>query len=317
MTFPISVLTSAQNQELVSYAWIFPNVVTNGHWWYSNIPAYIEHDCAARLQAVPKTKQIGYYSDMYKLEFALPKFNMYRRMLAQMLADDFVRPGVYTETQALAFGRLLLRENWPKRFSVFKRVQSSNSFLVAHYSSPPGPRHLARRFPACRRWAGRHCDIVPGEVLAVVGENGAGKSTLMKILAGVYTPDAGDVLLDGKPSASRRRDAIAARHQPDPPGTEPRREPDVAANLFLGRETDLRRRRSAGSTAAAMADAAQPDSPASGSTVPPRTQRRRPRRRAAATRRDRPRPVARRPRPHHGRADLQPHPDARPTGFTR
>src|SRR5262249_50643646 len=78
VTFSISVLSSGQNQELVSYAWIFPNVVTNGHWWYSNVPAYIEPDLRARLLAVPKTKQIGYYSDAYKLEFVLPKFNMYR-----------------------------------------------------------------------------------------------------------------------------------------------------------------------------------------------------------------------------------------------
>src|SRR5205085_8170231 len=33
VTFCVSVLTSAQNQELASYSWIFPNVVTNGHWW--------------------------------------------------------------------------------------------------------------------------------------------------------------------------------------------------------------------------------------------------------------------------------------------
>ena len=93
MTFCVSVLTSGQNQELVSYSWIFPNVVTSGHWWYSNIPAYIEQDCRARLQAVPKTKQIGYYSDAYKLEFVLPKYNMYRRVLAGILAEDFVKPG--------------------------------------------------------------------------------------------------------------------------------------------------------------------------------------------------------------------------------
>src|SRR5436305_14331904 len=94
VTFPISVLTSVQNQELASYSWIFPNVVTSGHWWYSNIPAYITVDTRARLQALPKTKQIGYYSDMYKLEFGLPKFNMYRRQLAKVLADDLVRAGV-------------------------------------------------------------------------------------------------------------------------------------------------------------------------------------------------------------------------------
>jgi glucuronate isomerase len=51
VTFPISVLASVTNQELTSYAWIFPNVVTNGHWWYSNTPVFIEHDTGARLEA--------------------------------------------------------------------------------------------------------------------------------------------------------------------------------------------------------------------------------------------------------------------------
>src|SRR5204862_4828841 len=118
VTFCVSVLSSNQNQELVSYAWIFPNVVTSGHWWYSNIPAYVEQDCRARLQAVPKTKQLGYYSDMYKLEFGLPKYNMYRRILAKILADDFIRPHIYTEHQAIDLARLLLRENTRRIFKV-------------------------------------------------------------------------------------------------------------------------------------------------------------------------------------------------------
>jgi glucuronate isomerase len=116
--FCISVLSSGQNQELVSYSWIFPNVITSGHWWYSNVPAYIEADLRGRLQAVPKTKQIGYYSDMYKLEFGLPKFNMYRRVLAQVLANDFIRPRVYSETQAVELARLLLRDNARRIFNV-------------------------------------------------------------------------------------------------------------------------------------------------------------------------------------------------------
>ena len=118
VTFPISVLTSSQNQELVSYSWIFPNVVTNGHWWYSNTPTFIERDALARMQAVPKTKQIGYYSDAYKLEFVLPKFDMYRRLLAGMLAEHYVRPGIYSETRAVEFARLLLRENTRTIFKV-------------------------------------------------------------------------------------------------------------------------------------------------------------------------------------------------------
>ncbi|HXG10253.1 MAG TPA: glucuronate isomerase [Gemmataceae bacterium] len=118
VTFCVSVLSSGQNQELASYSWIFPNVVTSGHWWYSNIPVYIEQDLRARLQAVPKTKQIGYYSDMYKLEFGLPKYNMYRRILAKVLADDFVRPRRCSEAQAIDLARLLLRDNVRRIFKV-------------------------------------------------------------------------------------------------------------------------------------------------------------------------------------------------------
>src|ERR671938_1412724 len=108
--FCVSVLSSGQNQELVSYSWIFPNVLTSGHWWYSNIPAYVEPDLRARLGAVPKTKQLGYYSDAYKLEFVLPKFDMYLRVLTKVLLEDFIRTRVYTEEQALDLARLLLRE---------------------------------------------------------------------------------------------------------------------------------------------------------------------------------------------------------------
>lgn len=115
--FPVSVLSHGMNQELVSYSWIFPNVLANGHWWYSNTPLYIELDCRSRLQAVPQTKQIGYYSDMYKLEFGLPKFAMYRRVLAQALADDFVLARGWSEERALALGRLVLRGNVERFFS--------------------------------------------------------------------------------------------------------------------------------------------------------------------------------------------------------
>ena len=118
VTFPVSVLPSTLNQELVSYAWIFPNVVTHGHWWYSNIPAYIEADLAARLEAVPQSKQIGYYSDMYKLEFALPKFRMYRRALARVLAERFVRGRGWSEEAAVALGRRVLRGNVESFFGV-------------------------------------------------------------------------------------------------------------------------------------------------------------------------------------------------------
>jgi glucuronate isomerase len=116
VTFPISVLASVTNQELTSYAWIFPNVVTNGHWWYSNTPTFIEHDAAARLEAVPATKQVGYYSDMYKLEFALPKFGMYKRVLAKILAERYVIDRHWGEERAVALGQQVLRGNVERIF---------------------------------------------------------------------------------------------------------------------------------------------------------------------------------------------------------
>ena len=112
--FTVSVLSMAWAHELATFAWIFPNVKPSGHWWYANIPAHIEYDLRARLEAVPKTKLIGYYSDMYKVEFGLPKFNMYRRALARVLSQEFVETGRMTESQAVDTARLLLREN-PKR----------------------------------------------------------------------------------------------------------------------------------------------------------------------------------------------------------
>ena len=72
----------------------------------------------ARLQAAPRNKQVGYYSDMYKLEFAWPKFQMYRQVLSRVLAEDFVIDRGWTETQALDFGKQVLRGNVETVFGV-------------------------------------------------------------------------------------------------------------------------------------------------------------------------------------------------------
>ena len=55
------------------------------------------------------------------------------------------------------------------------------------------------RYPGSERWAVRHLSFTlpPGERLALVGENGAGKTTLVKLLARLYDPDEGRILLDG------------------------------------------------------------------------------------------------------------------------
>ena len=56
------------------------------------------------------------------------------------------------------------------------------------------------RYPGSERWAIRHVDLViaPGERIALVGENGAGKTTITKLLARLYDPTEGRILLDGR-----------------------------------------------------------------------------------------------------------------------
>ena len=96
-------------------------------------------------------------------------------------------------------------------------------------------RAISKGFPGVQALDRVDLALGRGEVLGLVGENGAGKSTLMKILAGVYAPDAGAILLDGQSFAPRRpRDALDAGvvviHQ------ELSLVPDrsIADNLFLG-----------------------------------------------------------------------------------
>jgi ribose transport system ATP-binding protein len=60
-------------------------------------------------------------------------------------------------------------------------------------------RDIRKSFLGVEVLHGVSLDCNAGEIHAVVGENGAGKSTLMKVLAGVYTPDAGQVLIEGEP----------------------------------------------------------------------------------------------------------------------
>src|SRR3954466_4847431 len=58
-------------------------------------------------------------------------------------------------------------------------------------------KELTKSFGVVRALSNVNFNLYPGEVHAVLGENGAGKSTLIKLITGVYSKDAGTILLDG------------------------------------------------------------------------------------------------------------------------
>ncbi|MEJ6784236.1 sugar ABC transporter ATP-binding protein [Aminobacter sp. Piv2-1] len=98
-------------------------------------------------------------------------------------------------------------------------------------------KDIEKSFPGVRALHNAQLDLRSGEVHALMGENGAGKSTLMKILAGIYRRDGGEILLDGKPveinSPRQAQDlGIGIIHQ------ELNLMPHLTAaqNIFIGRE---------------------------------------------------------------------------------
>jgi ABC-type uncharacterized transport system ATPase subunit len=71
-------------------------------------------------------------------------------------------------------------------------------------------RHITKRFPGVLANDDVSIAVAPGEVLALLGENGAGKSTLMNVVYGLFSLDAGEVVVDGSVAhIERPKDAIA------------------------------------------------------------------------------------------------------------
>ena len=84
---------------------------------------------------------------------------------------------------------------------------------------------------------GTDFELLPHEILAVIGDNGAGKSTLIKILSGALIPDRGDIFVEGRPvrfhsPIDARRYGIETVYQDLAVSPEL----NIAENLFLGRE---------------------------------------------------------------------------------
>lgn len=98
-------------------------------------------------------------------------------------------------------------------------------------------RGLIKRYGRVTALDNADFDLMPGEILAVIGDNGAGKSSLIKAISGAVAPDEGEIRLDGKPihftSPMQARDAgieCVYQNLALSPALS------IADNMFMGRE---------------------------------------------------------------------------------
>lgn len=97
--------------------------------------------------------------------------------------------------------------------------------------------NVSKRFGGTQASSNLSLDLYEGEVLALAGDNGAGKSTLIKMIAGVHTPDTGDIRFRGETISDRTpqevRDLGIETIYQDLALAD---NLDVGVNIFLGRE---------------------------------------------------------------------------------
>ncbi|MGN8071978.1 ABC transporter ATP-binding protein [Mucilaginibacter sp. 22184] len=108
--------------------------------------------------------------------------------------------GILTRFTAVSQGAIYLRDFF-EFFEIIPKIKLAENALPFPKTIQQGFtfENVGFRYVNSDRWANRHLNftLYPGEKLALVGENGAGKTTLVKLLARLYDPTEGRILLDG------------------------------------------------------------------------------------------------------------------------
>ena len=124
--------------------------------------------------------------------------------VASFIFDPIVVTADNVDDTVIADGFYTRRRHLHRRLR--RRLRGGRHQLMTHVDAAAPARGevvlslagVNKRFGAVQALTDVHLDVAAGEVVALVGDNGAGKSTLVKMISGVYQPDAGEIVFDGK-----------------------------------------------------------------------------------------------------------------------
>jgi glucuronate isomerase len=95
------------NQSLCTMARELPNLSLAGYWWHNFFPEVIRQIIGERLDMLPASKQVGFFSDAYCVEWTYAKALLVRRQLAQVLGQK-IEQGQYSLDEALKVAERIL-----------------------------------------------------------------------------------------------------------------------------------------------------------------------------------------------------------------
>ena len=99
--FNLSAASDAYTQDIAVMAKHIPNVSVAGYWWHTMYPYYIRKSIETRLDIVPVTKIIAFFSDAYHCEWCWPKLRLVKQIMGEVLVDR-VNRGMYDLDTALS-----------------------------------------------------------------------------------------------------------------------------------------------------------------------------------------------------------------------
>lgn len=105
--FQVNLSSAHQNQAICTLVRELPNVSLTAYWWHNFFPAIIRRVMAERLDMVAASKQIGFFSDAYCVDWTYAKAVIVKKQMAEVYAEK-IEHGQYTLEQALGIAGQVL-----------------------------------------------------------------------------------------------------------------------------------------------------------------------------------------------------------------